>query len=1077
MAAGSTAWKWTKRILKWFFITLFVLIIAAIAIPYFFKDQILAKVKEEANKRLNATVDFGNVGLSLVWTFPNFNLSIDNITVTGQKEFDGLKLVDIQQLSLSVNMWSVFSGDYEINGFEMQKPNFYVKVLNNGKANYDIMKPDTAAVSTTDTTTVGSEPSAFRLALRYYAINGANITYDDAPAKTFVEIKNLTHTGSGDFSTTAYDLYTKTAIDAFTVAQGGVKYLNKTKIAIDFIADIDMSKGMNIKLRDNTFKFNDLGLALEGVIDMPNEKDIYLDLVFKTLDTKFSSVLSMIPAAYTKDFADVKTSGSFNLAGNVKGTYNDKQLPAFAINLDIDNAKFQYPSLPMAITDINTKIKVVSPSADLDKMAIDVDKFHFQLGANPFDVIFKLRTPMSDPDIDSKMAGRIDLADLAKAFPMEGTTLSGLVNADLAAKTKMSYVTNEQYDKVAMRGALGITAMNYVAKGSPAVKINAMQMDFTPNNVNLQKFDINIGKSDMQANGTLDNLLTYFSGDKIMTGNLNISSTLLDLNEMSGDAAATETDPKAATNMKDTTVAASAAVPVFDKFNFMAKANCAKIIYDTYTIEKFAMAGQVSPSVAKLDNFEMLINKVDMKASGKLENIFPYLFDGQTLQGNFNLTSNYMNLNQFMRADGVATEPAPTTAPPPADPSTAPAEYEPILIPNNLDFRFTSTLNTLIYDTYNLKNVKCDIIVRNQKLDIQNLSTNFLGGLIAFKGFYDSKDPNKPTFKFAYNVLKIDFEETAKTIGLVKYFLPMLGSLKGKFDSEFNISGFLEKNMMPNLKSINSEGLINTYQTALKGFAPLKAIGDKLKVSELQNMVLENTKNFFTIKDGRMEMKPFSSKFQGIDMLLGGSHGIDGSLKYDLLLNIPRALLEKNPLGSAANTGLSALQGEASKLGVNLAQGEVIKIAVDIIGTVTKPEYKVRLLGTGGKGESLADQAKAKLQQELDKAKADAEAKARAEAEKLKGDAEAKARAEAGRLQAEAEKLKGDAKAKAEAEAARLRAEADKAKAAANAAANAAKAKADSIKTAETNKAKAEAERLRKEAEQRAKDKLKLPKF
>jgi len=1077
MSVASTSWKWTKRILKWVFITLFILIVAAIAIPYFFKDQILAKVKEEANKRLNATVDFGNVDLSLVWTFPSFSLGVENITVTGQKEFDGLKLVDIQKLSLSINFWSVFSGDYEINGFEMEKPNFYVKVLNNGKANYDIMKPDTAAVSPTDTTPISAEPSSFRLALRYYAINGANITYDDAPAKTFVEIKNLTHTGSGDFTDTRYDLYTKTTMDAFTVAQAGVKYLNKTKVAIDFIADIDASKGMSIKLRDNSFKFNDLGLLLEGAIDMPNDKDIYLDLVFKTLDTKFSSVLSMIPAAYTKDFADVKTSGSFNLAGNVKGTYNDKQMPAFALNLEIDNAKFQYPSLPMAVTDINTKIKLVSPSADLDKMTIDVDKFHFQLGANPFDMMFKLRTPMSDPDIDAKFSGRIDLADLTKAFPLEGTTLSGLVTTDLEARTKMSYVTTAQYDKVVMRGNLGIAAMNYAAQGSPTTKINSLLMDFTPNNVNISTFDMTMGKSDLQANGKLDNILTYFSGDKIMKGNLNVTSRLLDLNEMTGSSTTTTTtEPSAATNMKDTTVAPSSTEPVFDKFDFAANVQCNKIIYDVYTIDNFKMAGQVSPSVANLTNFEMLINKVDMKASGKLENIFPYLFDGQLLKGNFNLTSNYMNINQFMRADGQATEPTPAPTPP-ADPSTAPAEYEPILVPNNLDLRFTSTLNTLIYDTYNLKNVKCDIIIRNQKLDIQNLSTNFLGGFVSFKGAYDSKNPEKPTFNFAYKVAKIDFQETGKTIGLVKYFIPILSSLQGKFDSEFQISGFFEKNMYPNLKSINSDGLITTYETAMKGFAPAKALADKLKVKELENMIVKNTKNFFTIKDGRMEMKPFNTQVQGIDMLLSGSHGIDASLKYELLLNIPRALLEKNPVGAAANTGLAALQGEASKLGINLNQGDVVKVAVDILGNFAKPEYKVRLLGTGGKGESLADQAKAKLQAELDKAKAEAEARARAEADKLKAEAdkaraeaEARARAEADKFKSEAERAKAEAEAKARAEADRLKAEADKAK-------NAAQAKADSIKAANEAKAKAEAERLRKEAEQKAKDKLKLPKF
>ncbi len=1079
MSATSTAWKWTKRVLKWTFYTLLVFIVLAIAIPYFFKDQILEQVKKEMNKRLNATVDFGEVGLSLIWTFPDFNLSIDNITVTGKEEFAGLKLVDIGKLHVGLNLWSVFSGDYEITGLTLDKPNFFVKVLKNGKANYDIVKPDTAAVSPADTATVSSEPSKFHLALRYYAINEANITYDDGQGGTFLEIKNLTHTGSGNFGMERYDIYTKTKIDAMTFAQSGVKYLTRTRIGIDFTADIDATKGMNIKLRDNSFKFNELGLALEGEIDMPKDKDdIYLDLTFKTADTKFSSVLSMIPAAYTKDFADVKTSGSFNLAGNVKGIYNDKQIPAFALQLGIDKAQFQYPSLPMAVNDINADIKVASPSADLDKLTVDVSQFRFQLGANPFSAMFKLRTPMSDPDIDSRMQGKIDLADLSKAFPLEDATLSGIINADLEARTRVSYLTTEQYDKVQMRGLLGIAGMNYSAKGSYPIKINALNMNFTPNNVDLQQCDLNLGKSDLKMSGRVDNLLTYFAGDKIMKGNLTVTSNLLDLNELSGADATSSTTSSSgsvpATEMKDTTVAPSSDAPVFDKFDFASNVQINRIVYDVYNIQNFKLAGQVSPHTAQLSNFEMLVDKVDLKANGKLENVFGYLFSGQLLKGNFVLQSNYLNLNQFMRTDGAATEPVATTTPPPADPSTAPAEYEAVAVPNNLDFRFTANAGTLIYDTYKLKNVKCDILVKEQKVKILDLSSNFLGGFVGLSGEYNTQNIAKPAFTFAYKMAKIDFQETARTLTFIKYFLPIMQSVQGKLDLDFSLSGLLDKNMYPDLKSINSEGLMNTYEAALKGLAPLRAIGEKLRLKELETLVVKNTKNFFSIKDGRFTIKPFTTQVQGIDMLLSGSHGLDGTLDYELDLNVPRALLEKNPLGAAANNGIQLLQGEANKMGLNLQQSEVVKVAVDILGTTTKPEYKVRLVGTGKKGESLADAAKARLEEELNKAKADAEALARAKAdslknelEKVKNNAEARARLEAeaaaARVKAQADSLKNAKEAEARAAAARVKAQADSLK-------NAKEAEAKA-------KAKAEAERLRKEAEQKAKDKFKIPKI
>lgn len=1056
MASKRGKKSWLASPLKWLIGLVLLFIILLITIPYFFKDKILNVVKEQANNYLNATVDFSDVELSLLWTFPDFNFAINDVTVTGHDEFKGLKLADVKKISLGLNVWAAIKGDYKITGFTVDNPTIYVKVLNNGKANYDIVKSDgTAAVEETPVDTTTSD-FAFQLALQYYAINNANITYDDAPMKVFAEIKNLTHTGSGDFTMTNYDLYTKTNIDAVTVIFEGIKYLTKTKVAADLIANIDMAKGIAVKLKDNSIQLNDLGLAFEGLVEMPNDKDIYTDLNFSTKDTKFSSVLSMIPAAYTADFANVKTSGSFAFNGHVKGTYNEQSLPAFALNLEIDNAAFQYPDLPMGVKDINTKINVNSPSADFDKLTVNVAPFHMLLGANAFDATFKLKTPMSDPDIDATLKGKIDLADITKAFPLEGMELSGLINADLETKTKMSYVTKEQYDKVQMRGLLDIQQMLFKSTDLPVVKLNVVNVEFTPNNVNVNNFDMNIGKSDLQAKGKLDNLLTYFTRDKIMEGRLSITSTLLDVNEMMGTATTTTTDTLAATNMVDTTVAPISTEPIFDKFNFLADAKLDKIVYDVYTIENLKFAGQVSPSLANLSNFEMLMGKIDIQAKGKLENVFPFLFDGGLLKGDFALNSKYMNLNQFMTADGTAVE--PEVNPEAASTAETSTDFEPILLPNNIDFTFTGNIGTLIYDTYKLKNVKCDIVLRNQRAEIKNLSSNFLGGLMAFSGAYDTKDATKPAFEFAYDFSKIDFVETSKTVAIIGQVLPIFKALQGKFDSKFNISGILDQNMMPVLASLNSEGDIKTYETLVKGLGITNELSSKLNIKELQNLTLKNTTNYFTIKDGKFNIKPFTTDVKGINALVSGAHGLDGTLGYEMKLDIPRALMEKNAIGAAANAGLNAFSAEASKLGLNLAQSDIIKVAVDITGSMLKPEYKVRLLGAGANGESsLADEAKAKAQEELDKAKADAEAAAKAKADSLANIAKGEVDKLKDKAQAEADAAKAKLDSAAAAAKAKAQAEADALKAKAQEEAAKAKAKADSIAAAAKAKAEAEA--------------------
>ena len=58
--------KIVKKLLLFFFGTLFLFIIAGVALTYFYKDEIVAKVKTDINKNFNAVVDFGHVDLSLI---------------------------------------------------------------------------------------------------------------------------------------------------------------------------------------------------------------------------------------------------------------------------------------------------------------------------------------------------------------------------------------------------------------------------------------------------------------------------------------------------------------------------------------------------------------------------------------------------------------------------------------------------------------------------------------------------------------------------------------------------------------------------------------------------------------------------------------------------------------------------------------------------------------------------------------------------------------------------------------------------------------------------------------------------
>jgi hypothetical protein len=114
------------------------------AIPLFFKDEIQAKVNQEIQKKINATVYYKDFDLSLIKHFPNLTLSLSDFGVIGRSPFVGDTLVQAKSFSVSADVKSILSGDkIAVNSVQFDTPKILVKVLNDGSSNYDIYKKDT----------------------------------------------------------------------------------------------------------------------------------------------------------------------------------------------------------------------------------------------------------------------------------------------------------------------------------------------------------------------------------------------------------------------------------------------------------------------------------------------------------------------------------------------------------------------------------------------------------------------------------------------------------------------------------------------------------------------------------------------------------------------------------------------------------------------------------------------------------------------------------------------------------------------------------------------------------------------
>ncbi len=625
-----------RRILKWSGITFLLLLIVAVAMPFLFKDKIIEIAKKEINNNLNADVTFGEFDLSLLSSFPDFRFSIENVKVVGKEVFSKDTLANIPVLKFDLDLMSVISGDkYKINSVYLGKPRLMVKVLKDGKANYDITKPsaDTA-------TAAPSEPTKFSLALKELEIENAYIVYDDASIGVRTVLDNMTHTLSGDFTQDVFLMRTMTEMDKFTVEYEGIPYLSKVKTKLKADLEMDMPK-MKFTFKENEIALNELGFGIDGYFAMPGD-DYDMDLKFKALQAEFKSFLSLIPGAYTQDFAQVKTSGKLEFNGFLKGLYSEKQnkMPGYALRVKIADGMFQYPGVPKSVNNIQVDVNIDDASGIPDQTKIDVNKFHVDFGGNPIDAMLHVTTPVSDANLNGWVKGKLNLASVSDVIPLEkGDELNGNIAADVTMKGRMSAIEQEKYEQFTAAGTVDVTGMRYKTESlAYDMNIDAMNMTFSPQFVEVTRFDGKIGKSDMHADGRIDNFMKYLFKDSMLHGVLNFRSTSMDLNEFSGEEE-TAAQPAATEESSDLSI-----IEVPSNLDFTLNSTITKLKYDDIVMDNVAGMVRIHNSMVDLQNLKMQLMGGSMIMGGNYSTVNPTV-----PKVNFNLDVTDFDIQQTVK--------------------------------------------------------------------------------------------------------------------------------------------------------------------------------------------------------------------------------------------------------------------------------------------------------------------------------------------------------------------------------------------------------------------------------------------
>ena len=393
-----------------------------------YHDAIRLKAEQYIDSQIDASVTFDHVSITFLSDFPNLTLTLHNLVISGNEEFEGDTLALVDEFDIEIKTVSLFSsGETEVKSVHLLRPQLQLKVLKSGKSNFDIFFPD-SLIKARD-----GEGSPMRVKLDQVEVSDGTVSYQDEYLNLMAILNNVDHIGAGDFQQQIFDFRTKTAIGEFTLDYGKVRYLSKKEVEVDLVMEMNLAKGI-YTMKENIIRINHFKFGIRGNVTLL-EKSRNYDLQFVSAETEFKNLISLIPGLYMHDFNHVTTSGELKFSGNIRGSYSPEklQVPSFLAEIKVKDGVFRIDSLPDPIDHIQLDLEISNAQAHRDSLKFDLKNFQFDMRGHPVRGRVKLQG-LDQTYVDVDLVAEADLAELEMMYPISGVELSGKVNFELKAK-------------------------------------------------------------------------------------------------------------------------------------------------------------------------------------------------------------------------------------------------------------------------------------------------------------------------------------------------------------------------------------------------------------------------------------------------------------------------------------------------------------------------------------------------------------------------------------------------------------------------------------------------------------------
>ena len=408
-------------------ITIASLVLLLFILPYLFPGFISDKIRQWAKGSIRSEMSFTSARLSFFKHFPALTLTLYDFRLNGSAPFEKEKLVEADEVSLGVDISSIFSSRITIDKIFLTHGFINIQADTAGHANYNVYVENNVKGPSNP-----ADSGSASLRIKKILIEKSHLVYNDRSFPLLLNIRGLDYTGSGDLSQAVFDLNTHMEVDSLDFYYNRQAYFVSKKVNADLITKIN-TNSLALLFEKNNLLINQLPVEFTGRFEFL--KDGYnMNFRLRSTDSDLHDIFTAMPPQLLNWLSKTDVKGFGDVDASLIGQYvaDRNIMPDLTLDVKIRNGYISNAQAPSPISNLFLNFESRLPQLNPDSLNVRVDSLFFNLDKDYFSTVLQWRG-LSHPQVSARVNSELDLEKWNRALGLSSFELKGRSSLHLVA--------------------------------------------------------------------------------------------------------------------------------------------------------------------------------------------------------------------------------------------------------------------------------------------------------------------------------------------------------------------------------------------------------------------------------------------------------------------------------------------------------------------------------------------------------------------------------------------------------------------------------------------------------------------